>query len=72
MASEDLWTAIQRGEIPASRFTEEQLGAIKAGKSKIPEYTCHHHQDFGRMQLILTDTHSLTGHIGGDKMSKGR
>ncbi|WP_202871380.1 HNH endonuclease [Rodentibacter pneumotropicus] len=29
-------------------MTNEQLEAILKGDSKIPGYTCHHHQDTGR------------------------
>ncbi len=28
-------------------------------------YTWHHHQDFGRMQLIESNVHARTGHTGG-------
>lgn len=72
MASKDLWKSIQRGEVATSQLTKEQLAAIKAGKSKIPDFTWHHHQELGRMQLVPTKIHGKSGHIGGDKMSKGR
>ena len=42
------------------------------GKSKIPDYTWHHHQDTGRMQLVPEWEHSKTGHIGGTVMDKGK
>ena len=42
------------------------------GKSEIPDYTWHHHQDTGRMQLIREDSHHDTGHIGWEAMNKGR
>ncbi|WP_419722348.1 HNH endonuclease [Serratia fonticola] len=32
----------------------------------------HHHQELGRIQLAPTKIHGKSGHIGGDKMSKGR
>ncbi|HEZ4390548.1 TPA: HNH endonuclease, partial [Neisseria meningitidis] len=35
------------------------------GEPKIPNYTWHHHQDTGRMQLVPEEKHSPTGHIGG-------
>ncbi|WP_423245240.1 HNH endonuclease [Escherichia marmotae] len=38
----------------------------------MPNYTWHHHQDLGRMQLVQTKFHGKTGHLGGDKMSQGR
>ena len=40
--------------------------------SEIPDYTWHHHQDTGRMQLIREDSHHDTGHIGWEAMNKGR
>ena len=42
------------------------------GKSEIPDYTWHHHQDTGRMQLVPEWEHSKTGHIGGTAMDKGK
>ncbi len=30
-----------------------------------PGYTWHHHQDYGRMQLVPSGLHQLTGHTGG-------
>ncbi|HEZ4939962.1 TPA: HNH endonuclease, partial [Neisseria meningitidis] len=42
------------------------------GEPKIPNYTWHHHQDTGRMQLVPEEKHSPTGHIGGRAMDKGK
>jgi hypothetical protein len=67
-ATEDLWKAIERGEIDRSLFDTEQLAAIKDGKDKIPGLTWHHHQDFSRMQLVSTEVHGMTGHVGGFHM----
>jgi hypothetical protein len=67
-ATAELHDAIRMGQIPRSRFTTEQLEAIEEGAEKIPGFTWHHHQDIGRMQLIPTDVHSKTGHIGGFRM----
>jgi hypothetical protein len=37
-----------------------------AGLSKTPDgYTWHHHQDYGRMQLVPEEIHRVTGHTGG-------
>ena len=44
----------------------------RKGTSEIPDYTWHHHQDTGRMQLINEDLYHDTGHIGWEAMSKGR
>ena len=72
MATRDLCEQINSGKISRSQFSPEQLKAIQGGKSKIPEYTWHHHQDRGRMQLVNEKIHSDTGHIGGDAMHKGK
>jgi filamentous hemagglutinin len=72
MASRDLSQAIQRGEISASRFTPDQLSQIQNGAAQINGYTWHHHQDYGRMQLVPRDIHRTTGHIGGEGISGGR
>nr|WP_266096978.1 HNH endonuclease [Moraxella osloensis] len=72
LATKDLDSQIKLGNVSKSQFTDAQLRAIESGKSKIPGYTWHQHQDTGRMQLVLTDTHKKTGHIGGEKMDKGQ
>ena len=72
LATKDLAEAIKRGEVSSSSFNSEQLKAIKKGKSKIPSYTWHHHQDTGRMQLISERKYTQTGHIGGEAMDKGK
>jgi hypothetical protein len=64
-ATRALRTAIKDGQISKSKFTDAQLKAIKSGKAKIPDYTWHHHQDTGRMQLVPTEIHKQAGHIGG-------
>lgn len=72
MATRDLWAAIQRGEVSASSFTRSQLQQIQRGTAKIDDFTWHHHQDLGRMQLVPTQIHSKTAHAGGAAMSQGR
>lgn len=72
LATKDLAEAIQKGQVRKSSFNTEQLRAIEKGESKIPDYTWHHHQDTGRMQLIREDIHRRTGHIGGEAMNKGK
>ena len=72
LATQDLADAIRKGQIDKSKFEPEQLKAIFSGQSKIPDYTWHHHQDSGRMQLIPERIHRETGHIGGEAMSKGK
>jgi hypothetical protein len=68
-ASLDLKRAIEKGEISASKFNQEQLVAIMKGDVKIPGYTWHHHEDVGRMQLVPKELHNpKTAHIGGFKL----
>jgi filamentous hemagglutinin len=67
-ASEQLDTAIQRGEIPSNKFTSEQLEAIRNHEPTIPGYRWHHHEQFARMQLIPESIHNATGHVGGMKL----
>jgi hypothetical protein len=64
-ASLDLKRAIEKGEVPRSNFTDQQIIEIMAGESKITGYTWHHHEDVGRMQLIPEVLHKESAHIGG-------
>lgn len=72
MATRDLREQINSGKISRSQFSPEQLKAIQSGRSKIPGYTWHHHQDSGRMQLVPKGKHNEARHIGGDAISKGK
>jgi len=45
---------------------------LRLVREKIPDYTWHHHQDTGRMQLIETRIHTQTGHIGGEGINAGK
>src|SRR6056297_1671728 len=72
MATRDLRTQIQNNEQLRLQFSEEQRRAINRESAKIPGFTWHHHQESGRMQLVDEDIHSLTGHVGGDFMRRGR
>lgn len=72
LATQDLRRAIENGEIPASRFTPEQLRLIRSGAERIDGYSWHHHQDLGRMQLVRRELHAKTGHVGGEAMHQGR
>lgn len=49
-------------------FDPEELEDLKNGRN--PEnYTWHHHQDEGKMQLVITDPdHAGTGHFGGNSI----
>ncbi|AKO63607.1 hypothetical protein BBZ73_08780 [Neisseria gonorrhoeae] len=58
------------GIFDIKRITKEMFDG--KGTSEIPNYTWHHHQDTGRMQLIREDSHHDTDHIGWRAMSKGK
>lgn len=47
-----------------SKFTPSQIEQIKKGK-KPDEYTWHHHQTRGVMQLVHKSYHENTSHTGG-------
>ena len=72
MATRDLANAIDKGYVNKNKFTQSQLSAIYKGESKIPNFTWHHHQDTGRMQLVDYDLHKETGHIGWESMKNGK
>lgn len=53
------------------RFTEEQLNDIKNGCTP-REYTWHHSEQPGKMQLVDKEIHKRTGHTGGRAFWGGR
>jgi filamentous hemagglutinin len=65
-ATKMLREEIQAQRVDPAKFSAEQLQDIMAGRDTIANYTWHHHQDVGRMQLIPRDIHNKTGHIGGN------
>ncbi len=46
-------------------FDASQISEIKVGRSKINGYTWHHHQESGRLQLIVESVHDIFRHNGG-------
>jgi hypothetical protein len=49
-------------------FNPRQISDIKALESKINCLTWHHHQETGRMQLIIEKIHSTFKHNGGNSL----
>ena len=49
----------------SSIFSEEQLKAIISEEPKIPNYTWHHNEKFGIMQLVDDTIHAVSRHTGG-------
>jgi len=45
-------------------FTKSDIRQLKKGHTP-PNYTWHHHQNRGKMQLVSREVHSLVNHIGG-------
>lgn len=45
-------------------FTKADIQALKNGYTP-QDYTWHHHQKRGKMQLVLREVHSSVNHIGG-------
>jgi RHS repeat-associated protein len=70
-ATRELRSLLEANPQLRGQFSAQELRQIKGGKEKIGDYTWHHHQDVGRMQLIKSSTHE-GGHIGGNAMWKGR
>lgn len=70
-ATKSLAGAIKSNPSLAEQFTAKQLEQINSGSAKISDFTWHHHQDTGRMQLVDTTIHSKTGHTGGKSIWGG-
>ncbi|MEM9804844.1 MAG: HNH endonuclease, partial [Cyanobacteria bacterium P01_D01_bin.56] len=71
-ATQQLKEAIDSGKVDSKQFNHKQLQQIHAGSAQIDEFTWHHHQDGGRLQLIDRDIHDKTSHIGGTAIQGGR
>ena len=49
-----------------NRMADFAQANLRAGYNSTPKgFTWHHHQDFGRMQLVESNIHSRTAHTGG-------
>ena len=68
-ATNNLNDLIDNGSFDASRFSGEQLAAIKAGNAKIPGYTWHHNAQGGPNNK--SEIHSAVQHIGQGALSQG-
>ena len=55
---------IEKNPDATSSFSAEQLDQARNGDT--PDgYTWHHNEELGKMQLVKSDVHGLTGHTGG-------
>ncbi|MDR0695640.1 MAG: HNH endonuclease [Holosporales bacterium] len=67
-ATRQLKADIDAGKIDRKLFNEIEWEHIRSGKARIGNYTWHHHQNPGRMQLVPTEIHEGTGHFGGNAL----
>lgn len=49
-------------------FNEQQLEQITNGEPYIKGYTWHHNEVPGKMQLVETKVHAMSGHTGGNSI----
>lgn len=68
--NEQLREAIKQDPELRAKFTEEQIAEIEAGETPTG-YTWHHHEEPGRMQLVDSEIHAKTGHLGGKALWGG-
>ena len=59
---------IERNPEFAKKFTPRQLEQIKNGEPRISGLTWHHSEIPGKMQLVETKTHVMSGHTGGNSI----
>ena len=64
-ATRQLKGLIENGNIDGKLFSAEQLDCIKDCRPVIPGFTWHHHENFGRLQLVSKEVHKDIGHFGG-------
>ena len=68
--NEQLLGAYEKGTLNLKNFTENQIQQIKDG-FKPNDYTWHHNEVKGRMELVKTNIHDATAHTGGKSIWGG-
>lgn len=68
--NDQLRQAYENGTLNTEPFTDRQLEQIRNG-DKPEGYTWHHHQEPGRMQLVDSEIHRQTPHVGGRSLWGG-
>ena len=68
--NEQLTRAYENGTLDPEQFTDRQLEQIRNG-DKPEGYTWHHHEERGRMQLVDSEIHRQTPHVGGRNLWGG-
>ena len=67
-ATRQLREDILAGRVNGKMFTDLEWQHIQRGSERIGNYTWHHHQETGRMQLVPRVIHRWISHIGGNKI----
>lgn len=69
-ANVELKDAVNMDPEIGTQFTNEQLQQIQ--NAETPDgYTWHHSEELGRLELVQTETHHATGHLGGRELWGG-
>lgn len=63
-ANKELYEKAMKSRRIKKLFTKKEMEYFKKGNTP-PKYTWHHHQNRGKMQLVLREIHSSVEHIGG-------
>jgi hypothetical protein len=71
-ATRQLRSDIQNGKVDPSQFSTQQLRDINGGKAKIHEFTWHHNERGGRMQLVKEEPHKHSDHVGSIGLGKNK
>jgi len=71
-STKNLQRKLKRNPELRKQFSEKALRDIDNGEARISDYTWHHHQDTGKMQLVDRKAHGSTKpHVGGKKIWGG-
>ena len=68
--NEQLRQAYENGTLDTEQFTDSQLKQVRNGDTP-KGYTWHHHEEPGRMQLVDSEVHRQTSHVGGRSLWGG-
>lgn len=63
-ANKELYKQAMKSKKVGKLFSKKEMECFKKGDTP-PKYTWHHHQNRGKMQLVLRELHSSVEHIGG-------
>lgn len=69
--TQQLANDIQKNPALAEKYTAEQLQDIMSGEPRPRNLTWHHNEQTGVMEMVDKNTHSITGHTGGNNIWGG-